>query len=130
LIHTLEGHTSVIRGLDVTPDGEMLVSGSRDRVVNVWSLSKGKLRRTIPVLETIEATGICLVEPKGKSKSTSKSNSGTVLVYTGGDKGVVRLWDALTGELQSETVGEGNRVALVDVLYVYMKRARSKHIEY
>jgi WD40 repeat protein len=114
LIHTLEGHSSVVRGLGVSPDGDMLVSGSRDRVVNVWSLSKGRLRRTIPVLETIEATGLCHGEAKGKKRS---------LVYTGGDKGIVRLWDPQTGEeVQGEAAGQGGRAALVDVLYVTLSQ--------
>jgi U3 small nucleolar RNA-associated protein 13 len=61
-IAVLEGHVSVPRGLDVTPDGKWLISGGRDSVVLVWNLhakstgaksaeaTKGKGKSNSPVL--------------------------------------------------------------------------------
>jgi U3 small nucleolar RNA-associated protein 13 len=96
-LHILDGHVSVVRGLDVTPDGRTLVSGGRDKVVNVWDLERGVLRKTLPVFETVESIGLVEVEVeegKGKGKEGEKK----YLVFTGGDKGVLRLWDLSTGE--------------------------------
>jgi U3 small nucleolar RNA-associated protein 13 len=96
-VHVLDGHVSVVRGLDVTPDGKLLVSGGRDKVVNVWDLERGVLRRTMPVFETVESIGLLEVEMeegKGKGKEGAKKR----VVFTGGDKGVIRLWDLATGE--------------------------------
>lgn len=111
----LEGHVSVPRGLDVSPDGKWLVSGGRDSVVMVWDLSpmgsstqksksnkgKGKetafapsLARTIPVLERVEAVG--LLRPE-EDLAGSPSGSAKLRFYTGGEKGVVRIWDAREG---------------------------------
>ena len=47
----LENHVSVIRGLDFSSDGETLVSGSRDQVVNYWDMKSFKLKTTLPVYE-------------------------------------------------------------------------------
>ena len=47
----LENHFSVIRGLDFSSDGETLVSGSRDQVVNFWDMKSFKLKTTLPVYE-------------------------------------------------------------------------------
>jgi WD40 repeat protein len=37
---TLEGHTSFINTLVITPDGQHAVSGSDDRTVRVWNLNR------------------------------------------------------------------------------------------
>ncbi|GJN91096.1 hypothetical protein Rhopal_004113-T1 [Rhodotorula paludigena] len=101
-VYVLDGHVSVVRGLDVTRDGKTLVSGGRDKVVNVWDLERGVLRKTIPVFETLESVGIVDVpeaglagDKKGKGKETGRTRRA---LFTGGDKGVVRLWDLQTNE--------------------------------
>jgi U3 small nucleolar RNA-associated protein 13 len=110
----LEGHVSVPRGLDVTPDGRWLISGGRDSVVLIWDLftkqpaeqmkrGKGKrkqtdfnptLAKTIPVMERVEAVGLLhLDEPSpGANFASSK-----IRFYTGGEKGVLRIWDGREG---------------------------------
>ena len=113
----LEGHVSVPRGLDVSRDGKWLVSGGRDSVVLVWDISskpvegsqtksskaKGKekdsaptLVKTIPVLERVEAVGLLRQDEDlaGTTSGTSK-----LQIYTGGEKGVVKVWDARKGEV-------------------------------
>lgn len=113
----LEGHVSVPRGLDVSLDGKWLVSGGRDSVVLIWDLSskthtskaknagkaKGKekefsptLARTIPILERVEAVGL-LHPDEDLAGSTSAPEK--LRFYTGGEKGVVRIWDAREGSV-------------------------------
>lgn len=106
-IAVLEGHVSVPRGLDVTPDGKWLISGGRDSVVLVWNLhakssgvksaeastGKGKsnspvLAQTIPVMERVEAVGLLLAGDLAPSSSASQ-----LCFYTAGEKGVIRIWD-------------------------------------
>jgi U3 small nucleolar RNA-associated protein 13 len=120
----LEGHVSVPRGLDVSRDGRWLVSGGRDSVVLVWDISrrvtsdsgpgkstkaKGKekdgapqLVKTIPVLERVEAVGLIRQDdnPAGASSADSK-----LQFYTGGEKGVIKVWDARKGSVVY-TLGE------------------------
>ena len=50
----LENHFSVVRGLDFSSEGETLVSGSRDQVVNFWDMKSFKLKTTLPVYEVIQ----------------------------------------------------------------------------
>ncbi|GAA5934662.1 U3 snoRNA-associated protein UTP13 [Sporobolomyces koalae] len=98
-LHVLDGHNSVVRGLDATKDGKTLVSGGRDKVVNVWDLERGVLRRTMPVFETLESVGLVeLDEGEESKKGKEKEGPARRAIYTGGDKGVIRLWDLLTGE--------------------------------
>ena len=42
LIRILEGHTSSVRAVAVTPDGRHVVSGSADKTLRVWDLESGK----------------------------------------------------------------------------------------
>lgn len=111
----LEGHVSVPRGLDVSSDGKWLVSGGRDSVVLIWDISskasspqkssKGKgraaefqpvLHKTIPVLERVEAIG--LLHPD-EDLAGAPSGPGKLRFYTGGEKGLVRIWDARDGSV-------------------------------
>ena len=107
-IAVLDGHVSVPRGLDVTPDGKWLLSGGRDSVVLLWDMSasprptegttgkrKGKptviapkLSKTVPVMESVEAVGF--VHPE-LNDFTVKSPR--LQFFTAGDKGVIRIWD-------------------------------------
>jgi len=109
----LEGHVSVPRGLDVSCDGRWLISGGRDSVVLLWDLSsqeqlskssgknkgKGKalapdLVKTIPVHERVEALGLL---PPDEDPTSSTSSSDRIRFYTGGEKGVVKVWDGKDG---------------------------------
>lgn len=109
----LEGHVSVPRGLDVSQDGRWLISGGRDSVVLIWDLSskeqksqpkgkgKGKaftptLAKTIPVLERVEALG--LLHPD-EDLTGSTSGADKLRFYTGGAKGVVKIWDGREGNV-------------------------------
>ncbi|KAH9814993.1 WD40-repeat-containing domain protein [Melampsora americana] len=105
------GHVSVIRGLSMTRDGLHLISGSRDKVLNLWSIQSSKVIKTIPVYETIESIGLInqsedYQEPLPKSKGKRKVRSEDPLisplkgltVFTAGDKGLIRLWDLESGQ--------------------------------
>ncbi|WVF70856.1 hypothetical protein IAT40_005650 [Kwoniella sp. CBS 6097] len=105
----LEGHVSVVRGIDVTPDGRWAVSGGRDKVVLVWDMLSGesagqsskkagkakatyqpKLVQTIIAQEQIESLGLLPAE-----ETVSGGSEGRLHCYTGGDNGSVRIWDVL-----------------------------------
>lgn len=132
----LEGHVSVPRGLDVSLDGRWLVSGGRDSVVLIWDLlskspsAKVKksnrkipaltptLAKTIPVLERVEAVGFL----------QQHDCSSELSFYTGGEKGVIKLWDGKKGEVL-QTFGDENATVsdedmeeqrqVVNIMYVY-----------
>lgn len=148
-VDVLEGHVSVPRGLDVTADGRWLVSGGRDSVAMIWDLNggsnvskakgKGKavpdarlkpiLVKTIPVLERVEAIGVIPASETVVSNSPSEpSTAGRVRFYTGGEKGVIRIWDATEAKViasfgidiskDSDDSAEDPR-EIIDVMCVY-----------
>ena len=47
LLYTLQGHTSLINGVAVTPDGRYAVSASSDQTLRVWDLTSGKEARIL-----------------------------------------------------------------------------------
>ncbi|RDB29306.1 putative U3 small nucleolar RNA-associated protein 13 [Hypsizygus marmoreus] len=142
-VAVLEGHYSVPRGLDVSLDGKWLVSGGRDSVVLIWDLSsqpsvtksssgksKGKdkafvptLVKTIPVLERVEAVGI-LHPDEDLTGSTSGSEG--VRFYTGGEKGLVKIWDSKDAKILFTLGKEQAKISddqeeqrqIVDVVYL------------
>ncbi|KAL8283412.1 hypothetical protein RQP46_005822 [Phenoliferia psychrophenolica] len=127
-VHVLDGHVSVVRGLDVTPDGKTLVSGGRDNVFNVWDLERGVMRRTVPVFETLEAVGLVEIDAaSGKGKEKAEEEGGAEkkwAVWTGGDKGVIRMWDLATGDaiptaasLAAAADQSGKTHEIIDVLH-------------
>ncbi|KAA1107819.1 U3 small nucleolar RNA-associated protein 13 [Puccinia graminis f. sp. tritici] len=112
------GHVSIIRGLGITRDGQRLVSGSRDKVLIVWNLSEAdpsatRILKTIPIYESIESIGLIYPSEdqeaqqpsKKKSKKSSKAARSdsqlkieqSPLIYTAGEKGLVRLWNLESG---------------------------------
>lgn len=139
----LEGHVSVPRGLDVSSDGRWLVSGGRDSVILVWDISskapaaakkstkgKGKetafaptLVKTIPALERVEAVG--LLHPD-EDLAGAPSGSGKLRFYTGGEKGLIKIWDAREGNVLFTLGQEHDDAAedqeeqrqIVDAMYV------------
>jgi len=103
----LEGHVSVVRGIDVSEDGKWAVTGGRDKVVLVWDINgegsgskKGKGKASAPKVvqtiiaqEQVEALGLIRGEVEVKGAGRSR-----LLCYTGGDRGLVRVWDVLKAE--------------------------------
>ncbi|KZV74065.1 WD40 repeat-like protein, partial [Peniophora sp. CONT] len=134
----LEGHVSVPRGLDVSPDGRWLVSGGRDGVALLWDLEGGKkgkgkgkegegltpvLVNTITALERVEAVGI-LAEDQEIAGVTEGASQ--LRIYTAGEKGAVKVWDAKKGSIlctlgeEQEPVSEDQEEQrqILDAIYV------------
>ena len=47
----LKGHSAAVRDLAITPDGSLLVSGSEDETIRLWSLPDGKYLRNLTDLK-------------------------------------------------------------------------------
>lgn len=110
----LDGHVSVPRGIDFSPDEQWMLTAGRDSVVLVWQLqsnlenssSKKKaekgvawgtptLTKTIPVSEAVEA--LAIIEPV--TSLLGKSERETLQFFVAGEKGAVHIWDAHRGKL-------------------------------
>ncbi|KAK6334079.1 U3 small nucleolar RNA-associated protein 13 [Orbilia brochopaga] len=110
-VKVLEGHNSVVRGLDWSADGSVLVSGGRDSVFIIWETAGWEARGQVPVMETLETVGFL----KDGVDVGQGANDGQV-VYTAGDKGAVRLWSSRTGKAIPMAKGE-QEDEIVDVIY-------------
>lgn len=112
---TLDGHVSVVRGLDFSQDGTTLISGGRDKVVNVWNVSKKiTLRNTVPVMESLETVGFLA---PGATDYEDKSEQ---LVYVGGEDGATALWDVTRNKKLvsvNHTLDTAEETSISDIIY-------------
>ncbi|XP_072988874.1 protein TORMOZ EMBRYO DEFECTIVE [Typha latifolia] len=100
-IAVLEKHFSAVTSLSLSKDQKTLLSGGRDKVVNVWDARNYSFKITVPTYEMVET--VCVVEP-GSSlsaclgvnelSSVKRKANGSTRVYflTVGERGLVRVW--------------------------------------
>ena len=100
-LQTLKGHTGWIYSLDISPDGNTLVSGSADGTVRLWDISVAvQLKGREPsdassLLKTNEATKV-LKEHTGRVRSVQFSPDGSILASCSEDESI-KLWDSQSG---------------------------------
>jgi WD40 repeat protein len=95
-VQTLKGHSESVRRVAISPDGQMLASGSADQTIKLWNLETGKL------LYTLEGHSSLVVSVAFSPDGKTLASSNTLAV---GD-GNIKLWDVETGKLQ-RALGEG-----------------------
>ncbi|CAG8598181.1 18045_t:CDS:10 [Acaulospora morrowiae] len=115
-VGVLKSHVSIIRGLDVTHDGKFIISGARDKVVNIWDFNKKTLVKTFLMYESIEKLGI--LQPQTTIDDIEDSSVGEMF-YTGGEKGIIRIWDVQTGKLiKSQEPEKNTNHTITDIIYL------------
>jgi WD40 repeat protein len=123
---TLEGHTDDIRCLAISPDGQVLASGSNDNTVRLWDLPDGAALKRLRGHTGVLVTGLPYWEYRKRSAlRTLKGHAcmvtclaicpeGQVLASGGGDH-TVRLW-SLPGGMALQTLkGHTNQVNCVAI---------------
>jgi len=96
LLRTLEGHSGVVSGVAVTPDGKRAASSSGDHTLKVWNLDTGRALRTLQ--------GHCwyvygvAVTPDGKR------------AVTAGGYGTLKVRDLATGRVLRTMQGHSDDV--------------------
>jgi len=85
------GHNGMVAGVDLTPDGRLLVSCGQDNAVKVWDTRTGKLLRT-------------LLGHKFQT-NTVRFDAGGESVLSASHDGWLRRWDVATGEVLGQKQG-------------------------
>jgi len=85
LIRTMTGHSGGILGVKISPNGNYVVSCSKDKTVKVWDAATGTCLRTL--------TGHTAI-----IKSLDISDDGNKIV-SGGDDSTIKVWDLNNGTL-------------------------------
>jgi WD40 repeat protein len=95
-VMTFRGHEGTVYAVDLSPDGKLLASASKDGTVRLWDVAARKPRA---VLGGHQGAVYCV----------ALSPDGTLLA-SGGEDRTVRLWDVATGQLRSILRGHDNEV--------------------
>jgi WD40 repeat protein len=101
LVATLHGHTGMITGLALAPDGKALATGSRDGTIRLWDLDAEK--------ETAQ-----LGMNEGKWITLTFTPDGKTLVSAAIDRPKIKLWD-VPGRKMRGTLDAGGGVGDVAV---------------
>jgi U3 small nucleolar RNA-associated protein 13 len=107
---TLDGHTSSVRSLDVSPCGRWLISAARDKTLQVWDWEAKTLKKLLAVMEPLEAACVmsrddarrpdnatAVVSTRRRSKSKGSTTT-TKTADGGSDDLLAGLWTAVAGE--------------------------------
>ena len=107
---------SVPTSLCFSLNGNELISGGRDKVLNFWDLKKFDLIRTIPVYETIESVLLAPAPLRQLLKGNSKGN----LVIVAGEKGILRVFDTETATCVLTEESTGLSLQFERLLYIFL----------
>ncbi|MGB7439821.1 MAG: serine/threonine-protein kinase [Coleofasciculaceae cyanobacterium] len=137
---TLSGHLDIVKSIAVSPDGQIIASGSYDKTIKLWKLNNGELLHTIDghkqrvtcvaispdsrtLVSSSEDTTIklwtlgsgklkkTLVGHSGRVRCIAFSPNGQILISCSGME--VKLWAVLTGRLLSTLEGHSHSIRLV-----------------
>lgn len=115
---TLKGHYSAVTSLSLSPDGWLLLSGGRDKVVMLWDLRTGAKLATVPVYEAVEgvvALPLGAPFPGVPPPDTAKVLTGASKVVhfaTAGEKGQIKIWSSQSGSCVYALAVAGAETAL------------------
>ena len=91
----LVGHHNYVYSLAFSPKGNMLVSGSFDEAVFLWDVRRASVMRTLPA-HSDPVSGVDFLR------------DGSMVCSCAGD-GLIRIWDALTGQCLKTLVHEDRK---------------------
>lgn len=78
LIHTIKAHSSWVRSLAISPDGEILASSSNDKTIRLWDLKQGVRKRTIE--GHTDSVNTIVFSPDGQTLA-SGSRDNTIILW-------------------------------------------------
>ncbi|MGB3548075.1 MAG: hypothetical protein WBA17_13955, partial [Saprospiraceae bacterium] len=90
----INGHSSGVNVVAVSPDGEKVISGSYDKTIKVWDITTGEQLLSLSGHSSfVKAVVVSLDGEK---------------VISGSDDKTVKVWDITTGELINSFTGDSS----------------------
>jgi WD40 repeat protein len=87
----LQGHKDWVNSVAFSPNGQLIASGSEDRTIKLWEMSKGQEFRTFK-------KGWLRKGHEAPVRTVSFSPDGN-LIASGSDDNTIKLWEVKTGKL-------------------------------
>jgi WD40 repeat protein len=101
LISTLTGHSDKINAVGISPDGQILASGSQDGTINLWNIDTAELMDAIAAHS--EGVTSLTFSPDGKTLVSGSADS------------TINVWDVQTKELQHSLTDSSTRVRSIAI---------------
>ncbi|MEH2117047.1 serine/threonine-protein kinase [Nostoc sp.] len=119
-IQTLKGHSSMVHAIAISPNGQLIASGSNDHTIKLWQVGTGKLVRQLGRWSSghssmVHSVAFTPISPNlsyqgesGKSAKVAELNWG--ILASGSWDNTIKLWDVNTGKEIRTLVGHANWV--------------------
>lgn len=101
-VHVLRGHQAWVRSVALSADSKLLVSGSGDKTVRIWSTARGQLLHTL----TGHTSWV---------RAINISPDQRLIASAGNDK-AIRLWHLQTGVHQQTLTGHQDSIRAIEFL--------------
>jgi WD40 repeat protein len=107
-LQTLHGHTSWVWSIAFNPNGTQLASGSYDQTVKLWDVDTDQCLKT---LQGHTSPVVCVAySPTSLSHLSKGGTDGGYLLASSEFDGIIKLWNADTGECCQTLKGHSNSV--------------------
>ena len=107
-LQTLYGHTSWVWSIAFNPNGTQLVSSSYDQTIKLWDIGTGECLKTLRG-HTSPVVSVAFSPTPLSPLAKGRTEGGYLLASTEFD-GIIKLWDADTGECRQTFKGHSNSV--------------------
>ncbi len=102
LLHTLTGHTGMIRSCAWSPDGHRLATTCRDAVLRIWDAERGVREKALDASNNQESLGLAAWSPNGRFLAYTSEFRPASKPMLAGELAVIRILDATSFALLHE----------------------------
>ncbi len=101
LVHTLKGHSDLVRAVAISPDGVTLASGSNDNSIKLWNLATGRQICTLNGHSSLVCS--VAISPDGKTLASGSADKS------------IKLWNLANGRQTRTLKGHSDSVRSIAI---------------